>query len=75
MPPAQVLPYVAASQTAAADSGGNEYAVHAGRSVSASKAKSNSQRDMGAEGTQAEAMAHKTLLMDEGGSDTIPASW
>ena len=74
-PPAQVLPSVASSQTAASDSDGKVYTVHAGRSASASKAKGKTQRDMGAEGTQAEAMAHKALHMDEGGSDTIPASW
>jgi len=75
MPPAQILPSVVASQSAASDSGGKDYAVHAGKSVSASEAKRNSKRDMGAEGTQAEAVAQKALLMGEGGSDTIPASW
>ena len=75
MPPAQVLPSRPASQTAASDSDGTVYTVHAGRSVSASKAKSSSQRRMGAESTQTEAVAHKILLTNEGGSDAIPASW
>jgi len=74
-PPAQVLPSVAASQTAASDIDEKEGIVHAGKSVSASKAKRNSKRDMGAESTQAEAVAQKALLTGEGGSDTIPASW
>ena len=75
MPPAQVLPSIPASQTAACDSDGTVCTVHVGSSVSASKAKSSSQRRMGAESTQAEAGAHKVLLTYEGGSDTIPASW
>ena len=45
--PAQLLPSVAASQTAASDSDEKEYAAHAGKAISGSKAKSNSQRDYG----------------------------
>ena len=51
MPAAQVLPSIPASQIAASHSDGAVYTVHAGRSASASKAKSSSQRSMAEEGT------------------------